>query len=468
MRDDLVSKLSQVIEQIPKDVLYDFLCSYAQEHEELAMALVSEFWQAEKDDYHSMVQQCLMHPSPAGIKNGDGYDWGAIAVDLSRMMDLAAHKVKEGSLLDAAEIARYVMILTCAEYEADHPYGEQYGQIWALRRQSLRDVMARAKAMLTDLLVTGEDIDDDSQRGLMKEIVAECKPFKKTHICRMDEFLEDAQTKVLSPKRYIAWLQKKVDNTRGGFFRKPYLEKMIRYLDKMGKRDEAITALEANKDKDDELRLLYVDMLTEWKMYDEALNVADVVDSARSCIYGYPKKTLAILDLINDREKTIEVCKAQFKKTDRKQVYFDRLRKEMTSEEWDAFIDDTIRDADEVFVQDYDDVEAHIYMERKMYDHLVKSCLHTSYNAEENLEKYAKYMSEADQRLVAQDIIERMKRRAPECKKGDDYDHFAGWIRRLYNSSPECAKIAREVAEEIVKENPNKAFRRMFERIGVM
>ena len=468
MRDDLVSKLSQVIEQIPKDVLYDFLCSYAQEHEELAMALVSEFWQAEKDDYHSMVQQCLMHPSPAGIKNGDGYDWGAIAVDLSRMMDLAAHKVKEGSLLDAAEIARYVMILTCAEYEADHPYGEQYGQIWALRRQSLRDVMARAKAMLTDLLVTGEDIDDDSQRGLMKEIVAECKPFKKTHICRMDEFLEDAQTKVLSPKRYIAWLQKKVDNTRGGFFRKPYLEKMIRYLDKMGKRDEAITALEANKDKDDELRLLYVDMLTEWKMYDEALNVADVVDSARSCIYGYPKKTLAILDLINDREKTIEVCKAQFKKTDRKQVYFDRLRKEMTSEEWDAFIDDTIRDADEVFVQDYDDVEAHIYMERKMYDHLVKSCLHTSYNAEENLEKYAKYMSEADQRLVAQDIIERMKRRAPECKKGDDYDHFAGWIRRLYNSSPECAKIAREVAEEKVKENPNKAFRRMFERIGVM
>ena len=45
---------------------------------------------------------------------------------------------------------------------------------------------------------------------------------------------------------------------------------------------------------------------------------------------------------------------------------------------------------------------------------------------------------------------------------------FAGWIRRLYNSSPECEKIAREVAEEIVNENPNKAFRRMFERIGMM
>ena len=51
MEADLSSKLAQVIEQIPKDVLYDFLCSYAQSHEELAMALVSEFWQAEKDDY---------------------------------------------------------------------------------------------------------------------------------------------------------------------------------------------------------------------------------------------------------------------------------------------------------------------------------------------------------------------------------------------------------------------------------
>ena len=73
---------------------------------------------------------------------------------------------------------------------------------------------------------------------------------------------------LLSPKRYIAWLQKKVDNTRGGFFRKPYLEKMVRFLDKMGKRDDAIVAMEANKNKNDELRLLYVDMLTEWKMYD--------------------------------------------------------------------------------------------------------------------------------------------------------------------------------------------------------
>ena len=100
-------------------------------------------------------------------------------------------------------------------------------------------------------------------------------------------------------------------------------------------------------------------------MYDEALEVTDNDNNIHASIYGYSKETLDILDLINDREKTIKVCKARFWKSDRKQPYFDRLRKEMTKEEWDAFIDETIRDADEVFVHDYDNVEAQIYMERK-------------------------------------------------------------------------------------------------------
>jgi len=55
MHKGLLSKLAQVIEQIPKDVLYDFCCSYAESHEELAMALVNEFWRPEKNDYRSMV-----------------------------------------------------------------------------------------------------------------------------------------------------------------------------------------------------------------------------------------------------------------------------------------------------------------------------------------------------------------------------------------------------------------------------
>ena len=77
-------------------------------------------------------------------------------------------------------------------------------------------------------------------------------------------------------------------------------------------------------------------------------------------------------------------------------------------------------------------------------------------------------MSEDDQRLMAQYIIERMKLRAPECKNGRDYDYFANWVKRLSDSSSVCKEIARDVAKEIVKDNPNKPFKRLFERVGVM
>ena len=42
MISDLSSKLTQVIEQITKDVLYDCCCSYAQEHPNMAFRRMSE------------------------------------------------------------------------------------------------------------------------------------------------------------------------------------------------------------------------------------------------------------------------------------------------------------------------------------------------------------------------------------------------------------------------------------------
>ena len=82
---DWSSKLEQVLKRTDKDTLYDYLCDYAKSHEELAMALIGEFWQTEKDDYKSMVQKCLMHPTKLGAKSHEAYDWTAVACDLAKM-----------------------------------------------------------------------------------------------------------------------------------------------------------------------------------------------------------------------------------------------------------------------------------------------------------------------------------------------------------------------------------------------
>ena len=48
-----------------------------------------------------------MQPTPSGIRNGDGYDWGAVAADLSQMMVLADERVKEGGYIWMDERGEY-------------------------------------------------------------------------------------------------------------------------------------------------------------------------------------------------------------------------------------------------------------------------------------------------------------------------------------------------------------------------
>mgnify|MGYP006916079398 CR=1 FL=1 len=464
---DWSPKLALVLKETDKDSLFHFMCSYAEAHEELAMALITEFWQTAPDDYRSMVQQCLMHPASIGLRTGESFDWAAIARDLSGMMNLADQKKAGGSLLDAVEISRWVMVLTCDEYEKDHPYGEQLGEMWWLRRKLLCETMDRAKNLLTELLINGDDIDEESQRGLMKEIVAVCKPFKKPHICDMETFLEDAQEKVLTPKRYLTWLSKKVETIRGGHFKVPYIRKKALFLNKNGRRDEAIdTLLEGIGD--DDPRMLCVDLLIEWKEYQKALGVTDIPqEDSVYFMSNYGEKAILILDFIGDRQLTVSVLKDRFRRYMWKGVFFNRLHEVLSQAEWNQFLDETIADADSIFTHDYDTIEAKIYMERKLYDHLVRFCIRNSYNAEENMEKYARYMSAEDQRLVAEDITRRMKARAPECRRSKDYEHFAAWVKRLSDSSPVCKEIAHKVMDDVQKENPGRSFAWAFKNVGL-
>lgn len=466
---DWSSKLTQVFESTKKKALLDFIADYARNHDDLAMALVNEFWKAEKDDYRSMVQKCLMHPTRLGPKSHEAYDWSAVASDLSGMMRLAQKKEKQGNLLDAAEIARWVIVLPCEEYEKDHPYGEQLGEMWCLRRKLLRETMDQAKDMVTRLLIKGDGIDEDSQRGLMKEIVNACKPFKKTHICKVEELIEDAQEKILSEKRYLTWLSKKLEAyTRGDYFLKPYFEKKVRLLDKLGRRSEAIEFME-NSRRSDEFLFLSIQILMEWKEYEKALELTDINPKHRVMfMHPYDELTMKILDFIGDPAKRIEVCKDRFNKHEIKKFWFDALHKLLSPSDWEQFLDETIANASEVFSTDLNGIEAQIYASRGQYDKIIVACQRHEYKCEDYLKQYGRHMTEADQRQAAQEIVDRMKGRAPECKSSNDYMHFANWVKDFSKLSPVCRKIAKEVMNDVLKGYPKSNFRWAFGRVDML
>ena len=73
-----------------------------------------------------------------------------------------------------------------------------------------------------------------------------------------------------------------------------------------------------------------------WAMYDKALELMDISDVDEVFLSDYSEKTFEVLEMIGNKEKTIEVCKYRFRTVDRKQPYYDKLRELLTKEEWNS------------------------------------------------------------------------------------------------------------------------------------
>ncbi len=59
---DWSSKLEKILEQTDKETLYDFMRSYAETNQDLALALIEQFDRKDSDDAKAMVEQCFRHP----------------------------------------------------------------------------------------------------------------------------------------------------------------------------------------------------------------------------------------------------------------------------------------------------------------------------------------------------------------------------------------------------------------------
>lgn len=100
-----------------------------------------------------------------------------------------------------------------------------------------------------------------------------------------------------------------------------------------------------------------------------------------------------------------------------KKLYYNRLRELLDDQEWEEFIDNVLVDADHIFEHDFDEIEVQIYLERKEYDKLILFCRRNTYQADENLEKYGKYMPLNDQKEAAEYIANRTKHCIAGCKR---------------------------------------------------
>ena len=207
---DLYPKLDKVLDGISQEVLCQFAKAYAMSNKDMALALVERFWQPDGEDYREIVDACFVHPFVVSTKFGESLDWNAVTEDVVVLMQKIREDKNGKDIIGAAQMALYLMVRTCEEYDRDHPYKDYNNEAWIERWRPLMDAVRECHKMVCELLIDGEKIDDDTQRGLIGEMAERIKELKKCPLINMDFVIEDIQEKLLSPKRYLTYLNNKI------------------------------------------------------------------------------------------------------------------------------------------------------------------------------------------------------------------------------------------------------------------
>ena len=441
-------QLQQIFDSVSKEELLQFFQSQAYTNDSLALALIEEYWHPAEDDHCALVERCFAHPAVSKHGFGRLYNWMAIMEDTRALMNKAEALYDSGDALSAVEIAHLFLFKACETYMLD--CGDiilSINNTYDYIRPFAMDI-SKAKEILVRGLVKDDIIDEETQRGLAKELIEKLKSLKKAPFLEAEMLTEDLKPRAFSAKRYMTYINKKIESQYNSYDQEKYIRRKVEFLVRLNNHEEIVQTFERwlNSGK---VREAYANYLIERGNYTRALEVMDVTIS--ECIYynrEYDKLTKQVLDKIGDHQFTIQWLRHRFCRTERKQSYYEWLKAEVPANEWKAFVDEVLKEADVTFELDFDNVEAQIYIERKEYNRLIDFFRRHSYNLDDHLAKYGTYLSEEHQEELLDRIVENTKRRAPECKRSKDY---AFWVNRWDNLLRICPNVARKKLDELMQ-----------------
>lgn len=444
---DWSSKLEKVLEQTDKETLYDFMRSYAETNQDLALALIEQFGREKSDDAKTMVEQCFLHPSLIGTRYGTQLDWRSIDEDLGKVMERSKSLRSLGDDLGAVLIARYVLTMTYCEYMADHFNLE-------LTRGDGDYHTEEAMAMLRELLIDGDTIDYDTRKGLLKEIAEDTKDIKhKGWLCRLDFFLEDSLSVTMTRKGFIGYLNRKIDSSYG-LYKEDYIAKLMSFLLKQNDEPAAIALLD--KTGCSKARNLLIDYFVDRLKYDDAITILLNGDDGIMAFYEYKwdKRLIEILRLQGDSQKLISICRQRFFEAEYRWPYYEALKEAVPSEEWDAYLQQLLSDCD--FHMDCDDTQLRLYKAEKLYDKFFPYFMKNNYVEVERWAEYGGLMTEEEQLQVADKLSDSIVEMAKRQNKRRDYRFVAEHVATFMKASPIAEQKGIELISRILDALPGR------------
>ena len=221
-----IEKIDKVLSKISGKELKAFAHLYACTHDDFATALVEKYWKPERGNYKEMVEACFAHADILGKRYGQAeLDWREIEKDLAAVMRKAKSMKKKGNLIDAALIAGYVMTITCREFENDHQgFKPLRYDLWAEENKVLKGIVIQSADMVSDLLISSDEIEEDSRFGMLQEIVDQCEEIGDNYFMRFEWFVDEAMPLLCADdeKRFLAHISKRLKHKREKFFHYRY------------------------------------------------------------------------------------------------------------------------------------------------------------------------------------------------------------------------------------------------------
>lgn len=438
-------KIDNVFASTKASDLLTWMQVHAYVDEKFALALLDRFWTPEQEDEKAMVERCFMNPS---YMEGLKYNWTAIEKDLAQLMPTLEKAYKDGEFIKAAYLAGYIITITCKAYRED--FYTQYQE----RIRPVMEYVRRAVEIVREVLIDGNEVDEDSKIGILSEITKELEEVKDVPVFRIDRFLEEAYCVTMPMKAYVSYVNKLLKRKRDGY-RDFHVKNKTKCLLKNGCWDKVKEFLEKEVG-DENVRAYYVELLIEHKEFRRALEVAEAPDFS-IYVRDWIARQIKILDLINDEALTIDFCRRHFMTSNYRWEYFKKLKKTVPESEWKGFVEELLKECD--FKSDIDRAEIKIYIEEMMLDKVYPYCERSGvHSVIENLKHFRTYLTEEQQetlaRLYSDWVIERSQ--SEDINSRREYKSVASWVKNLADCSPAGAKEAKKLLRTLLSYHSNR------------
>ena len=232
------------------------------------------------------------------------------------------------------------------------------------------------------------------------------------------------------------------------------LIKKIEYLRNHGRKNEVEEIMEEYKYVPDVCSFKINELLGKG-LEDEALKEIDKTiavygDDGYNTTEPWHLQKVAILEKRNDKTGVVEEYRRLFRQflVD-KRTYFEKLKKLVAKEDWDEFVVKLFEDIPHITEDDCITV-CDMIVEEKKYPCLLKVLMDNvmSFSRVKLFKRYARYMSEEDQAIYTNKVIEELRLHLSYAKS-KSYGFIVNDIKGMYACCEVSKKLILDFVEEI-------------------